>query len=211
MIGRYFIQMSQLQPARFDGLGGLFRRQSQFSFWSARFAQYDRFLARALMPVDDREETARLKDCAHRKHQSRSIRNAVKSIRHEYEVSISRNQLGKVVSIAGQIVTIRDATLGQTVMRERAREARPDVTLTLDTLRRSAVEADWNATFERRIRDVASRAVAHLKRGDRVAVVTTAGGGTRADRSVGADPLLRYLALVEPVAQGAAPVAEAGE
>ena len=30
--------------------------------------------------------------------------------------------------------------------------------------------------FERRIRDVASRAVAHLKRGDRVAVVTTTGG-----------------------------------
>jgi uncharacterized protein (DUF58 family) len=101
----------------------------------------------------------------------------------------------------------KTAALGQMVMRERAREARPDVTLTLDTIQRSQAEADWNATFERRIRDVASRAVAHLKRGDRVAVVTTAGGGTRADRSVGADPLLRYLALVEPVARGV----EAGE
>jgi uncharacterized protein (DUF58 family) len=97
------------------------------------------------------------------------------------------------------------------VMRERAREARPDVTLTLDTIQRSQAEADWNATFERRIRDVASRAVAHLKRGDRVAIVTTAGGGTRADRSVGADPLLRYLALVEPVARAVAPGVEAGE
>ena len=53
--------------------------------------------------------------------------------------------------------------------------------------------------FERRIRDVASRAVAHVKRGDRVAVVTNAGGAARADRSAGADPLLRYLALVESV------------
>jgi uncharacterized protein (DUF58 family) len=105
----------------------------------------------------------------------------------------------------------KTAALGQMVMRERAREARPDVTLTLDTMRRSQGEADWNATFERRIRDVASRAVAHLKRGDRVAVVTTSGGGTRADRSVGADPLLRYLALVEPVAHAAPPPAEAGE
>jgi uncharacterized protein (DUF58 family) len=105
----------------------------------------------------------------------------------------------------------KTASLGQMVMRERAREGRPDVTLTLDTIRRSQVDADWSATFERRIRDVASRAVAHLKRGDRVAVVTTAGGGTRADRSVGADPLLRYLALVEPVAHTVAPSAEAGE
>src|SRR5260370_12789712 len=73
----------------------------------------------------------------------------------------------------------KTAALGQMVMRERAREARPDVTLTLDTIRRSQVEADWNATFERRIRDVASRAGAHLKRGDRVAAVTTSGARTR--------------------------------
>ncbi len=46
---------------------------------------------------------------------------------------------------------------------------------------------------------MASRAVAHLKRGDRVVLTTTAGGMTRADRTVGADPLLRYLALLEPV------------
>jgi uncharacterized protein (DUF58 family) len=105
----------------------------------------------------------------------------------------------------------KTAALGQMVMRERARESRPDVTLTLDTLQRAQVEADWSAAFERRIRDVASRAVAHLKRGDRVVVLTTAGGSTRADRSVGADPLLRYLALVEPVARVPVPGAEAGQ
>lgn len=93
----------------------------------------------------------------------------------------------------------KSAAVGQMVMRERAREIRPDVTLMLDTIQPHGASEEWAAAFERRIRDLASRAVAHLKRGDRVAVVSSAGGGVRADRIVGADPLLRYLALVEPV------------
>jgi hypothetical protein len=56
VIGRHFDQMSELQAARADGLDRLFRRHSQFSFWSARFGQDNCFLAWALMPVDDREE-----------------------------------------------------------------------------------------------------------------------------------------------------------
>lgn len=105
----------------------------------------------------------------------------------------------------------KTATLGRMVMRERARETRPDVTLTLDVVRPEGAGEEWAAAFERRIRDIASRAVAHLKRGDRVTVHTTAGGLARADRSVGADPLLRYLALVEPTTQPPANVAEAAE
>ena len=88
-------------------------------------------------------------------------------------------------------------------MRERPRETRPDVLLTLDVLRPEGADDDWYLAFERRIRDVASRAVAHIKRGDRVVVVTTGGGLSRADRIVGADPLLRYLALLEPVRRNA--------
>lgn len=99
----------------------------------------------------------------------------------------------------------KTAAVGQMVMRERARETRPDVTLTLDTVRPGGAGDEWSATFERRIRDIASRAVAHIKRGDRVAVFMTGGGITRADRSVGADPLLRCLALLEPVPGGAIP------
>jgi uncharacterized protein (DUF58 family) len=102
----------------------------------------------------------------------------------------------------------KTAAAGQMIMRERARETRPDVTLTLDVLRPQAVGDDWNAGFERRVRDVASRAVAHLRRGDRVTLFTTAGGTACGDRSVGADPLLRYLALIQPVAHGAAEAAE---
>jgi uncharacterized protein (DUF58 family) len=105
----------------------------------------------------------------------------------------------------------KSAAAGQLVLRERARESRPDVTLTLDAVRPRGADDDWASAFERRIRDVASRAVAHLKRGDRVMIVATGVGSTRADRTVGADPVLRYLALLEPAAQDDAPAAEAAQ
>jgi uncharacterized protein (DUF58 family) len=108
----------------------------------------------------------------------------------------------------------KTASVGQNVMRERARDARPDVRLPLDVVKRGEESAhesekaterereDWDLAFERRIRDVASRAVAHLKRGDSVTVLTNVGGSVRADRTAGADPILRYLALLEAVALG---------
>jgi uncharacterized protein (DUF58 family) len=105
----------------------------------------------------------------------------------------------------------KTAAVGQMVMRERARETRPDVTLSLDVVRPAAAGDEWLVAFERSIRDLASRAVAHIKRGDRVSVVTTAGPGARGDRTIGADPLLRYLALLEPVTQPPPVVREAAE
>jgi uncharacterized protein (DUF58 family) len=93
----------------------------------------------------------------------------------------------------------KSASLGQAVMRERAREARPDVTIALDVMKPADGGDTWDHAFERRVREVASRAVAHVKRGDTVALRTNAGDAARADRSAGADPLLRYLALVESV------------
>lgn len=93
----------------------------------------------------------------------------------------------------------KSASAGQLVMRERARDARPDVVLPLDAVRRDDAKEDWFNAFERRIRDVASRAVAHIKRGDSVTIKTTAGEMVRADRSTGADRLLRFLALVDSI------------
>src|SRR5580704_1065873 len=49
----------------------------------------------------------------------------------------------------------KTAAVGQMVMRERARETRPDITLALDTLKPTGAGDDWSAVFERRIRDVA--------------------------------------------------------
>jgi len=91
----------------------------------------------------------------------------------------------------------KTAAVGQLVALERAREARPDVTLALDVFKPESASEDWDIAFERRIRDVASRSVAHLKRGDCVTVRTSGGQITRADRSTGADPILRFLALLE--------------
>jgi uncharacterized protein (DUF58 family) len=92
----------------------------------------------------------------------------------------------------------KSAAVGQLVMRERARETRPDVVLTLDTVRPPDPPDDWSTIFERRVRETASRAIAHLKRGDCVAVRTTSGAIARTSQLTGADPLLRYLALIEP-------------
>ncbi|MCL2723450.1 MAG: DUF58 domain-containing protein [Polyangiaceae bacterium] len=95
----------------------------------------------------------------------------------------------------------KSASVGQLVMRERAREAHPDIVLPLDTVCPNNADADgeWDTLFERKIRDCASRAVAHVKRGDRVAILTTTGDAVRANRVTGADPLLRFLAFVESV------------
>jgi uncharacterized protein (DUF58 family) len=90
-------------------------------------------------------------------------------------------------------------SVNQLVIRERAQEAEQDVNLLLDNQRPPATsDKDWTAVFESRIRDLASRAVAHIKRGDRVTVRTATGEVVRVDRAVGADPLLRFLALLEP-------------
>ena len=93
------------------------------------------------------------------------------------------------------------------VVRERARETCPDVRLSLDVRKPAGAGDDFGPRFERHVREIASRAVAHIKRGDRVTIATSAGQRVRADRAAGIDPILRFLALVEPVisASGLAP------
>jgi uncharacterized protein (DUF58 family) len=86
----------------------------------------------------------------------------------------------------------------QVVLRERAHETQSSVTLTLDNTPPLPLNGNWHKRFERKVREVASRAVAHIRRGDVVVVRTSAGATIRADRAVGADPLLRFLALLDP-------------
>lgn len=86
----------------------------------------------------------------------------------------------------------------QLIVRERAREVRRDVSYVIDsTYPGRTPDDDWTTRFERRIRDVASRAVAHIKRGDGVTVRARSGERVRATTAVGADPVLRFLALLE--------------
>lgn len=93
----------------------------------------------------------------------------------------------------------KSAGMPQLVLRDRVREARPDVELVLDVIRPGQPSAEFANGFERRVRELASRGVAHLKRGDSVVVRTSLGQRASASRSTGADPVLRFLALVEPV------------
>src|SRR5690242_1709222 len=71
----------------------------------------------------------------------------------------------------------RKSTLeGQLVLRELAQETRRQVSLVVEsTYTEAAPDEAWSSRFERRIRDAASRAVAHLRRGDPVTLLTTAG------------------------------------
>ncbi len=98
----------------------------------------------------------------------------------------------------------RKSALGrQMVLRERARETSRQVMLTVDSEHPgTAPDPTWLDQFEMRIREVASRAVAHIKRGDWVTVRTTSGESVVGNSSVGADPVLRFLALLEPTAGG---------
>ena len=94
----------------------------------------------------------------------------------------------------------KSAQTDQLVVRERVREARREVTLTVDSRHPGPVPTEeFSTRFERRIREVASRAVAHLKRGDTVTVRCTAGERAGSVPSRGADPLLRFLALLDAV------------
>jgi uncharacterized protein (DUF58 family) len=91
-------------------------------------------------------------------------------------------------------------------MRERGRETRRDVSFVLESTYPGTPlpSDDWSARFERRIRDIASRAVAHLKRGDGVTIRTTGSERARSTSAQGADPLLRFLALLEAKPEAAA-------
>lgn len=121
----------------------------------------------------------------------------------------------------------KKSALGQQVLRERARDARPELVLQLEVFapddvvlaepdtagdagklvasdrrkpRERKVESketsEWIASFERRIREIASRGVAQVKHGAHVTVRTTAGEVIVANRQTGVDRMLRFLALV---------------
>jgi uncharacterized protein (DUF58 family) len=97
----------------------------------------------------------------------------------------------------------RSSQPDQRVLRIRAEETRGEVTLTLDTRTTdSDPSVQWREGFEQRIRDIASRAVAHLRKGSQVRVHTTTGDRVSATPSQGADGILTFLALVEPTLVG---------
>ncbi len=83
------------------------------------------------------------------------------------------------------------------VLRERAQRLDASVELELDDVREGPDDAAGADRFERRIREIASLATAHVRRGDRVFVVTRTRQRAIAEKSRGLDPVLRFLALLE--------------
>lgn len=93
----------------------------------------------------------------------------------------------------------RSTQLDQRVLRIRAEEAHSEVTLFLNTFPDfSPPTTEWLEKFERKIREVASHAVAHLRRGDTVCIRTASNHRLRVTPAQGADAALAFLALVEP-------------
>jgi uncharacterized protein (DUF58 family) len=93
----------------------------------------------------------------------------------------------------------RSAHVDLMVLKERARETRTSVDLFLDdTSHCEPLTPEFAEHFEKRIRDVASRAVAHIRRGDTVNLRTATGQRITSTPAVGADPLLTFLAMIQP-------------
>lgn len=84
------------------------------------------------------------------------------------------------------------------VVMERASEVKSKAHLTIEnTMAGDEPTADESEQFEKRIREAASLAVAHLRRGEHVFLRTSSGGRVVATPSTGSDGTLRFLALLE--------------
>lgn len=71
--------------------------------------------------------------------------------------------------------------------------------LRLDDLRTADCDKrQWASDFEHRIAEIASTTLYLLRRGLSATVITASGKRYHASRSTGADPILRFLALLEP-------------
>jgi uncharacterized protein (DUF58 family) len=89
------------------------------------------------------------------------------------------------------------------VVMERASEVLDKAYLTVDNLMAGQEPDEEEAqSFERCIRETASLAVAHLRRGEQVFVRTTSGGQVAASPTQGSDGALRFLALLEMEREG---------
>jgi uncharacterized protein (DUF58 family) len=92
----------------------------------------------------------------------------------------------------------RSAFGGPKVVLERATEVQSRAYLQLDNaFEGEQPRSERQQLFERQVRDVASNAVAHMRRGEPVTVTTTSGAVSMGHPAEGADALLRFLALIE--------------
>lgn len=96
----------------------------------------------------------------------------------------------------------RSASLGMLVVRETARARSPRVSIPLPDVVPDATEASWRAPFETAVRRAAWIASEAHARGADVEVRGASGRSASAASTASIDPVLRFLALVEPRSEG---------
>lgn len=99
---------------------------------------------------------------------------------------------------------IRTAALGELVVREHERDASLHMTIRLDNQRPEDAKEQWYAEFERAISKVATMVVANVARGIAVEVVTRGSCSPLVLAGASVYPILRFLALLQPVEGDAA-------
>jgi uncharacterized protein (DUF58 family) len=100
---------------------------------------------------------------------------------------------------ARDIHWMRSAGLGRLVVRERERDASSHLTITLDNARPRDAGEKWEERFERAISRAATIAVSSVSRGVSVEVVARGSRSPTVQPGSPADPVLRFLALLQPV------------
>lgn len=106
----------------------------------------------------------------------------------------------------------RSASLGQTVVRDRQRDAARRVTLVIDEAKPEGAGEAWDEAFEVALSRVATAAQHALDRGAAVEAVARQGRSPLVLPGQPADPVWRFLALLEPTtkADAALDLADAG-
>jgi uncharacterized protein (DUF58 family) len=100
---------------------------------------------------------------------------------------------------ARNIHWMRTAALGRLVVRERERDASSHLTITLDNARPASAGEEWEGRFEHAISRAATIAVSSVSRGVSVEVVSRGSRSPVVPPGSPADPILRYLALLQGV------------
>lgn len=103
---------------------------------------------------------------------------------------------------------MRSAALGRLVVHEKHRDASSHLAIVLDNKKPTGVPAAWDEAFERAISRVAALAVTAHGRDFSVEVVCRGSRSPVVMPGAGADPILRFLALLQAVAEENAPPIE---
>src|SRR5262249_25716846 len=98
VIGRYFDQLGELQPASLHRFNRFFGRHSQFSLRASWFAKNGRLVARSFVPIDDCKQTIWFQCGPHSLGKPSAVGNTMEGIRQKNKIGRS-SQLRDVIGV----------------------------------------------------------------------------------------------------------------